>query len=375
MSAPRYARRAATLLARAAERELPPPRPESRESAIHALGIAIRRRSRNRLRLRYAAAVVAVASVAAATVLVAGLRPRRTPLAVSPGQTPSSEAANGSGKRASDAVVVVAHPMGAGASVVASGGPTQLGDGVTLGEGSHVVAAAEGRAVLSFSTGTKLTLEEGGDLTIVDEAAMELFTLSGGSLRADVAKLSAGQRFVVRTGDAEIEVRGTSFRVGVAPRDAQCATTTRLTVFEGVVVVRAAEGETRVAAGESWPRGCGSADPAASPRLVARGPSPTVDRERHPVVDPASTLAAQNDAYQRALAAKRRGATDEALAGFDRLLSLYPAGPLAESATVEKMRLLSSRDRASASAVAKRYLAAYPAGFARAEAEAISGSP
>lgn len=378
MSAPRYARAAAALLARAAERELPPPRPESRDSAIQALEMAIRRRSRKRQRLRYAEALVAVASVAAATALVAGFRPHRTPVTLSGSQKPSSDAAgNGgnSGKKASDTVVVVAHPMGAGASIVAGEGATRLGDGVTLGEGSHVVAAADGRALLSFSTGTKLTLEEGGNLTIVNEAATELFTLSGGSLRADVAKLSAGQRFVVRTRDAEVEVRGTSFRVEVAPRDALCGTTTRLTVFEGVVVVRASEGETRVAAGESWPRGCASAVGATLPISTARGPSLAVDRRHSPTLDAASTLAAQNDAFARAVAAKRRGATDEALAGFDSFLSLYPGSALAESATVEKMRLLASRDRASASGAAKRYLAAYPAGFARAEAELLAGSP
>ena len=321
---------------------------------------------------------MAVASVAAATALVAGFRPHRTPPTVSGSQTPSTNAAGNAGnseKKASDAVVVVAHPMGAGASIVASEGATRLGEAVTLGEGSHTVAAADGRVLLSFSTGTKLTLEEGGDLTIVNEAATELFTLSGGSLRADVAKLSAGQRFVVRTRDAEVEVRGTSFRVEVSPQDALCGTTTRLTVFEGVVVVRASEGETRVAAGESWPRGCASAVGAMSPLAVARGPSVAVDRRHSPSVDVASTLAAQNDAFARAIAAKRRGTTDEALAWFDSFLSLYPGSALAESATVEKMRLLASRDRARASGVAKTYLAAYPAGFARAEAESLAGSP
>ena len=139
MSAPRYARAAAALLARAAERELPPPGAESRERAIHALEVAIGRRSRNRRRARYAAVLGGVASVAAAAVLYAGFWPHRAPLAASP--TSSNEAPSASATSArttSEAVVVVAHPMGAGASVVASGGPTRLGDGVTLGEGeSH----------------------------------------------------------------------------------------------------------------------------------------------------------------------------------------------------------------------------------------------
>ncbi len=138
------------------------------------------------------------------------------------------------------------------------------------------------------------------------------------------------------------------------------------TVFEDVVVVRAGGGETRVGAGEGWPAGCAAARTTASPSPAGR--------EHHPL-DPVSTLAAQNDAFARAVGAKRRGAVDEALAGFDRFLALYPASALAESATVERMRLLSSRDRASAGAAARRYLAAYPTGFARAEAEALTGSP
>ena len=145
---------------------------------------------------------------------------------------------------------------------------------------------------------------------------------------------------------------------------------------EGVVVVRTSEGETRVAAGERWPRDCGSAEATTSSSLsVAKGLSPVVDHERRLGVDANSTLAAQNDAFARAVAAKGRGAADEALAGFDRFLSLYPGSALAESATVEKMRLLSARDRASGSAAAKKYLSAYPAGFARAEAESLAGSP
>jgi outer membrane protein assembly factor BamD (BamD/ComL family) len=80
--------------------------------------------------------------------------------------------------------------------------------------------------------------------------------------------------------------------------------------------------------------------------------------------------------FARAVADKRRGQNAQAIADFDRFMAKYPGSPLAESATVERMRLLRSSDHARALSAAKQYLARYPAGFARAEAEAIvAGDP
>ena len=75
--------------------------------------------------------------------------------------------------------------------------------------------------------------------------------------------------------------------------------------------------------------------------------------------------------FARAIAAKRAGDPSGAVAGFDRFLARYPGSPLAESATVERMRALRSIDPARAVAAARSYLARYPNGFAHAEAEAI----
>ena len=75
--------------------------------------------------------------------------------------------------------------------------------------------------------------------------------------------------------------------------------------------------------------------------------------------------------FADAMAAKRRGDSGEALADFDRFLARYPSSPLAESATVERMRLLRSADSGRATAAARQYVGRYPNGFARAEAEAI----
>ena len=59
------------------------------------------------------------------------------------------------------------------------------------------------------------------------------------------------------------------------------------------------------------------------------------------------------------------------LSEFDRLLSRYPSGPLAESASVERMRLLKTVAPERATASAREYLARYPTGFARTEAESL----
>ena len=72
------------------------------------------------------------------------------------------------------------------------------------------------------------------------------------------------------------------------------------------------------------------------------------------------------------MAARRRGDTSGALAGYERYLAKYPQGALAESATVERMRLLAASDPARGAAAAKGYLARFPSGFARGEAATLA---
>jgi hypothetical protein len=82
-------------------------------------------------------------------------------------------------------------------------------------------------------------------------------------------------------------------------------------------------------------------------------------------------LAEQNDRFAEAIAAKRSGNASLAVVRFERFLATYPQSALAESAAVERMKLLAAADPARGAAAARQYLARYPAGFARAEAEAI----
>jgi hypothetical protein len=224
--------------------------------------------------------------------------------------------------------------------------------------------------------------------------------LHAGAVRARVAPLLAGERFIVDAGPAQIEVHGTAFRVAIVPAGRGCADARRtaVTVSEGVVTVRARGDEARLMAGTTWQSPCASAvaiappgpthrraAPAAKERLAAprsepapTAPAPPAGARAEaapapaPAPVPASVLAAQNDLFAAAVRAKNHGRIDEAAALFARLALEYPQGPLAESAAAQRMKVLAAGgDRAAAARAARAYLDRYPAGFARADAERL----
>jgi ferric-dicitrate binding protein FerR (iron transport regulator) len=343
------------------------PSAEDRARAIAQIERAIHRANRRRFAWRSLSA--------AAAVLLLGFGVSRyamhhmTPLV---GPT-----ANGS-----SAVMVVGRPIGGGATVLGTGAPVALVDGRSLSSGSRILAGPEGRAALTLSTGSQLTVEEGGDVSIDESDASQIFAVRAGALRAHVAKLEAQQRFIVRTPDSEVEVRGTSFHVAVVESDPACGegTITRVSVDEGVVTVRHGRDEARVSAGQEWPSGCVArvsvptvarpgkgANAVPAPHVTGGAPAPSA-AESSPA---GSDLGEQNDSFARALAAKRRGATTEAIEAFESFVARYPQSPLVESALAQRMQLLRVSDPSRASAAAEQYLARYPKGFARAEAESI----
>lgn len=304
-----------------------------------------------------------------------------------------------------------------GVTVVRDGHSEAIGGGERVAEGTELRTSPSSEARLDFDSGTRVTIGGAARVRLVEQSQRKRFALEAGSLFAKVAKLKADERFVVATPDAEVEVRGTAFRVSIVPADPACedGTPTRLEVVEGVVVVRHAGIEHRVPAGDRWPH-CGAPTPvkAGPSTQTANTPSQTTNTAAAgtaalaataappaipvgalpaspPVVLPttaaaprregavtsaeaSSRLAEQNDLYDDAMRLKRAGDAPGALARLDRLLSSYPTGPLSESAAVERMRLLASSDRARAVVAARDYLRAHPRGFARAEAETIAAS-
>ena len=372
------ARRATELLADSSRRAAEAPGPVSEDT--RARGIAAARAAiaahgaGKRVRRVRAFTVGLIAAAAVALSVGAGLRTRRAV-----------------------ATTVTAHAVLGEPTLWRLGIAEPLRSDVPLRAGDRLRTLPGTAATLSMSTGSAIALEGGGDLTLVAAETAEVLALSAGAARFQVAKVGAGRRFVVRTDDAEIEVKGTAFRVTVAGDDPRCAvaTRTRVEVTEGRVVVRHLGVEVVLDPGGRWPAGCGgpvAAAPAPVPAPAATVPSALAPPQLTskvalppnavgsslgaataagpPKDAPASAtdLTQQNDLFTAGLDKKRAGDLAGARAAFDRYLALYPGGALAESATVEKMRLLKGEP---ARAVAKSYLGRWPKGFARAEAQAL----
>lgn len=332
MTEHRYAELAARLLR--ASRGRIGPHPSARPAdAVAVLTGVIRgtaaRRRRRRI-VKWAGAVGAAAGI----VLFVGwtlIRPMAD-LAVSPGPT----------------FVVEGTPV---ATVTAIGGPSQpLLPGRQWRSGERL--QTDGRSIsLATKDETAIEVEPHSDLLLARADSERWLRLGGGAVDVHVAKLKAAERFVITTSDAEVEVRGTRFRVAVVPAIDDCGrgTVTRVSVTEGVVVVRWSGQQKRVEAGSRWPADCveRSVSVAPPPAADLRAPSnrqtsPRTSAVRVPPAGGAapSTLATENDLFGAALKAASAGDRREAMQLLDVLLARFPASPLKESAAAERARLL-----------------------------------
>jgi hypothetical protein len=383
----------------------PSPRfPSDRERLVKAVERGLRARRHRQQLVRWS-----MTAAAAAAVLVLVIGGKTILLPYSP--APLADL----GKASSPALRVLSLPQrkgGAGVVVVADA-TVPLTEGMALPQGSRVVAPATGEVRIGAARGTTVTLEGGGDLAINQANVIQRYELRVGAVRARVAKLVPGERFIIATNDAEVEVHGTAFRVAVVPVDPACGggTITRVSVTEGVVSVRRDGVEVRVTPGHVWPEQCNEAasvstaaavvtpgETAARPRARSLAARSVSSRASAPVVAEAaeaprpsetapeastptppltrSELAAQNDMFASAVRAKRRGQGSQAVRIFERFGREYPTSPLAESAAAQRMKVLALIDVVAASRAATEYLARYPSGFARVEARHIlDGAP
>jgi TolA-binding protein len=270
--------------------------------------------------------------------------------------------------------------------------------------------------VVEFGPVTRIALDEMSELEYRQGDRTQRFALLSGSVHLKVDKLRAGQRFLVETLDAQVEVRGTVFDVALAAPDDGCVSPrTRVSVEEGVVEVRFHGKTSRVHAGESWPASCEEQNAVAAPQPSAKrtaepsaeGPSRVLAKSKRaelasntaparsdaaaasvaavPAASPkaapeptqamASLLAEQNNLYAEAAALHRSGRLGDALSAYERLLARFPNGPLAESASVGRLLILAKSERARAKGEARRYLSRYPHGIASAEAQALLLEP
>jgi ferric-dicitrate binding protein FerR (iron transport regulator) len=376
---PRYARISARLLAAAPEVKVEVT-DSQRARAIEAISGALAAKTRRRV--KFAWALASVAGAAAAVLVYFAIQPEVHPPSV-----------------ATQTVSAVVVSSGTGNAITNQGGTQPLVSAAALPQGGHLVAGASGGATVRLSSGTELSVEHDTNVEFEDAGPVQRFFLGQGVLQAKVAKLTHEQRFIVRTPDAEIEVRGTVFRVEIVDPDAPCAEgrRTRVTVSEGLVEVRGAGASTYVHPGESWPPDCATPRPALSQPTHVAGPSHAepapatlaagssaasgnADADPDTAPPPAagrsgkelSSIAQQNELFAAAAAQSRSGDREGALGSFEALLRRYPQSPLAESAAVQRMRLLEASNPSAARSAARQYLARYPQGYARTDAARIA---
>jgi hypothetical protein len=410
----RYAAAAARLLRRGRNETLPS-LPPDRRRLVDAVEEALAARARRRTTMRLWTVGMASA-VAAAALIAAGLAARRA-------EMPSQELAAAAPRGGSARTLMLLGELNHSGTAAFPDGvrPTPLTRGMILPAGIRLAAPSDGEVQVGTAAGTAITLEKQASLTVTETSATQRFALHAGAVRVRVAPLLVGERFLIDTRDAEVEVHGTAFRVVVVSPDAGCADTerTRVTVSEGVVTVRSRADEVRLTPGSSWLSDCTATPPTHQRRSENRGPdrrlrlatrapssyspssytrssyapsfytpsaapstappSPvaptapapaTPDNIGAPAVT-ASLLAAQNNLFAAAVRAKNQGRAREAATLFGRLVSEYPQGPLVESAAVQRMKVLATTDVNAAAHAATEYLQRFPAGFARAEAQRL----
>jgi ferric-dicitrate binding protein FerR (iron transport regulator) len=144
------------------------------------------------------------------------------------------------------------------ATVLSAGGYIQpLLPGQTWHPGDHL-RTVDLPVALTANDQSSVEVEPYSDLQLLRSDAERWLNLGSGAVEVHVAKLKAGERFVIATPDAEVEVRGTRFHLAIVPAIRGCGqgTVTRVSVTEGIVVVRSSGVESRVLAGTRWPFGC-----------------------------------------------------------------------------------------------------------------------
>lgn len=385
MNIPHYARLAAKLLA--GPRAMRRPTPQDRERSLETLQRAMHVRQR-RVHLQWlASAAIVMLAVGGGFALTAPQQEsaRAIPIRVSVAAPDHPESIQ---IRTSDDLL------------------KPLGQHRELERGSSLVTEQH-PALLLLSSGTRLNIGASSEVAFLEAKTNQRFSLKQGALRAQVAKLPAGERFIVSAPDAEIEVHGTAFELAVAPADDACSSVTRLRVTEGVVEVRANHQSELIYANQHWPRNCAEyrsplfespapRDAAASQESIPEpnGPSKRPDyREskqaaaRHVVKAPSksvrdkleshassSVLAEQSKLFSRGVEQQRSGRSSAALRSYGTLVRKFPNSALAEGAMAARLRILRGSSRTRAKAEARRYLARYPKGFAAKEARSVLGT-
>jgi len=257
---------------------------------------------------------------------------------------------------------------------------------------------------------------EGARFAHTHQEGLDVVTLEKGTLDVTLRPLAAGERFVVRMKDAEIEVRGTAFRV-----ETEEGRIRSVTAIEGTVEVQYAGSLAVIPAGGSWRATADTPEPAPSaaplvpsakpdaaplvpsarartkvavraavvrqartvhePEQAAPRAVPALERQIEapensappaPPAPPAMSPASR--AFADAMGALRRGDYAGSAADLDRFAATYPGDARTDEAEYLRAIALQRAGRAGeAAAAARRYLMRWPKGAHRAEAKRIAG--
>jgi hypothetical protein len=240
--------------------------------------------------------------------------------------------------------------------------------------GGEVVTTAEhSRLGVGIEAGSALLGASSRLEFMAPNAEERRVRLGAGTVDVDLpVKLAGGRHLVVETPNVEILVVGTAFSVGV--REAGSAVATRVSVRRGTVwVMENGKQRAVLVAGQEWE----SPLPAAATGPVAEAPPVAASPKTGGGARAGDgTLAEENRLFQLGLSARNAGDPAAAAEAFATLLARYPRSVLAEQALAERFRALERSGRVSAAIVsARRYLASYPRGFARTEAERLAQGP
>jgi TolA-binding protein len=210
----------------------------------------------------------------------------------------------------------------------------------------------------------------------VRQGTSELVTLADGDLSIHVRKQAAGERFIVDVPDGEIEVRGTTFEVGV-----RHGMTESVHVDEGVVVIRIRHREeATLRSGESWSPELGGPN-ATAPRAALPTPAPSQAilapttatpangaQVAHPSLQarPGGHAVDETADYETAMGLYRGGQFKAAADAFHRFVTTYPTSGLSDDASFLEASALASAGRSDAAALAaERHLGRFPDSFHR----------
>jgi hypothetical protein len=272
---------------------------------------------------------------------------------------------------APESTVVAARTVVGTVTVGGAASPHAAAVGDIFRGGEVVTTAVDSRIGVGIEAGTA-ELGASSRLEFVEPSVGERrLRLGAGTVEVDLpVKLAAGRHLVVETPNVEVIVVGTAFSVGV--REAGGALATRVSVRRGTVrVIEHGLQRAVLVAGQEWesplPVVAAPVAAAPTPAVAERSAAPGSSRTGE------GTLAEENRLFQAGLSARNAGDAGGAADAFATLIARYPRSVLAEQALAERFRALERAGRRSAAIVnARRYLAQYPRGFARSDAERLT---